>query len=146
MLAKSFTSIDSRKFVFAKRENFVNFSFRESFCLRKFLPLKYFECTFRKWDYVCQNGLIFKDTSSKKRDLKQNWDAYEKFEYEHSGSWYIKLTLCKRFLYWKQILKKEKQLAAKASFFLINLFCTPNSFCLNSFVWKCHTFNSSTFN
>ena len=41
MFAKSFTSINSRKFMFTKRENFANFSIRESFCSRKFLPLKY---------------------------------------------------------------------------------------------------------
>ena len=33
----------SRKFMFAKRENFANFSIRESFCARNFLPVKYFK-------------------------------------------------------------------------------------------------------
>ena len=34
--------------------------------------------------------------------------AYEKFEYGHMGSWYIKSTLCKRFFRWNKIFKKIK--------------------------------------
>ena len=41
MFEKIFNMAHSRKFMFAKIENFANFSIRESFCLRMFLPLKY---------------------------------------------------------------------------------------------------------
>ena len=40
MFAKFFDMAHSRKFMFAKNENFANFSIRESFCSRKFSSSK----------------------------------------------------------------------------------------------------------
>ena len=37
-----------------------------------------------------------KDIHREKNTLKLNFTAYEKYEYEHLGRWYIKLTLFKR--------------------------------------------------
>ena len=36
------------------------------------------------------------DIHREKNTLKLNFTAYEKYEYEHLGRWYIKLTLFKR--------------------------------------------------
>ena len=41
--------------------------------------------------------LQFEGYSQGKSTLKLNSRAYEKYEYEHLGRWYIKLTLFKRF-------------------------------------------------
>ena len=63
-------------------------------------------------------------------------------EYGHFGSWYIKSTLCMRFLNWNKIFKK-KVVTGKTLFFVIGPFCTPHSICVNigfwqrSSVWKC---------
>ena len=37
-----------------------------------------------------------KDIHREKNTLKLNFTTYEKYEYEHLGRWYIKLTLFKR--------------------------------------------------
>ena len=39
---------------------------------------------------------------------KKYSDAFEKYEYEHLVSWYIKSTLYTRFLNWNKIFKKIK--------------------------------------
>ena len=75
-----------------------------------------------------------------KSTLKENSSAYEKYEYEHLGRWYIKSTIFKRFLKWNKIFKKV--ITGKTSFFVIGPFRTHHSICLNigfsygSFVWK----------
>ena len=62
-----------------------------------------------------------------KSTVKWNPTAYKKYEYSHLGLWYVKLTLCKRFLNWKKILTQEKVVAGKATFFVIDAFCTRRS-------------------
>ena len=52
----------------------------------------------------------------------------------------------------KQNFRKNKVVTGKTRFFVIGLFCTPHSICLNigfwqsSFVWTCCVFNLSAFN
>ena len=51
----------------------------------------------------------------------------------------------------KQHFRKTKVVTGKTPFFVISLFCIPNSVCLSidfwqgSFTWKCCVFNPSTF-
>ena len=65
--------------------------------------------------------------SQRKNTLKQNSSAYEKYEYGHLGSWYIKSTLSKGFLNWNEIFRKNV-LTGKTPFFVIGPFCIPYSF------------------
>ena len=43
------------------------------------------------------------ENSQEKSTLQLIYSAYEKCEYEHISSWYIKSTLCKRFLNCKKL-------------------------------------------
>ena len=50
--------------------------------------------------FLYDNGLRLervKDTHREKNTLKLNSSANEKYEYEHLGCWYTKLTLFNRF-------------------------------------------------
>ena len=105
---------------------------------------------------LCLNGAIFKNFdwrySQWKSTLKWDCSPCEKYEYGHLRSWYIKSTLYKRFLNWTKIFKKNELVTGKAPFFVIGLFRTPHSVCLNigfwqgSFVWKWCVFNLSILN
>ena len=70
-----------------------------------------------------------KENSQEKSTLQLISSAYEKCEYEHISSWYIKSTLCKRFLNCKKNVKnKINQLLAKqfsilySPFYLLNMY------------------------
>ena len=76
------------------------------------------------------------------RILKWNSSGYEKYEYGHLGSWYIKSILYERFLKWNKIKNKKKLVIGKVLFFVKSPFCIPHSIYLNigfwqdSFVWN----------
>ena len=65
--------------------------------------------------------------SQGKSTVKWNPAAYKKYEYGHLGLWYVKLTLCKRFLNWNKILSLKKVVTGEPSFFVIDEFCTHRS-------------------
>ena len=65
--------------------------------------------------------------SQGKSTVKWNPAAYKKYEYGHLGLWYVKLTLCKRFLNWNKILSLKKVVTGEPSFFVIDAFCTHRS-------------------
>ena len=88
------------------------------------------------------------------------------FMWGYLGGYYIKSTLYVRIFGWllyqinslcellklKQKFRKNKIVTGKTPLFVIDLFCTPHSTCLNvgfwqsKFVRKCYIFNVSTFN
>ena len=65
--------------------------------------------------------------SQGKSTIKWNPTAYKKYEYGHLRLWYIKLTLCKRFLNWNKILCLKKVVTGKPTFFVIDVFCAYRS-------------------
>ena len=88
-----FSSFISRIFRF---KSLISYNFFEQF--RFFLHILDFVSGGYLLDVSLVNCNMFICTSS----------AYEKFEYGHMGSWYIKSTLCKRFFRWNKIFKKIK--------------------------------------
>ena len=74
--------------------------------------------------------------SQGKHAFKQNTSVYEKYEYRHLDGWYIKSTIYERFLHCSKIFKKKKVVNGKIQFFVIGLFCTSYSICLNIGFWQ----------
>ena len=68
--------------------------------------------------------------SQGKRTLIENFRAFEKYEYEHLGGWYIKTSLYE-VLKLKQNFQKNKVVTGKTPCFVIGPFCTAHSVCLN---------------
>ena len=58
--------------------------------------------------YFGRIQIDLKDTHRKKNTLKQNSNAFEKYEYGYLGGWYIKSTLYTRFLNWHKIFENGK--------------------------------------
>ena len=88
-----------------------------------------------------------------KNSLKLNSSAYEKYEYEHLGRWYIKVTFWE-VLKLDQIFQKSKVVTRKTPVFVIGPFCSRHSICLKGtliqiwkfanifvFAWKWHVEN-----
>ena len=96
--------------------------------------------------YRIQVHMLIKDTHREKAPSnKTPASVYEKYKFEHLGSWYIKETLYKGFLNWKKILKKKKVVTGEIPLFVIGQFCLKVRFSKGGFISKCGVSNLSTF-
>ena len=83
----------------------------------------------RIWSYLLKKSLRIL-TGRKHPHIKR---AYEKYEYGHLGSWYIKSTLHRRFLKWREIEFKRKKLTSywQNAVLFDRFILFPHSACLN---------------
>ena len=93
--------------------------------------------------------MIFKDTHRGKAPSNRTpASVYEKYKFEHLGSWYIKSTLYEGFLNWNKVFKKNKVVTGEIPLFAIGQFCAiwlKVCFLKGGFVSKCGVSSLSTF-